>query len=159
MNSVRGELTSLAAKSEEAVAHHDLVIAANASRRQWWRNAALFPALLAAVLPKCPLCLMAYTGLLGAAGISPSLYQRWFLPLSIGFSAIALYMLARGARQRRGYSPLFLGFIAVAALLAGKFYFDHFLITYGGASLLLAAFLWNSWPKRKADAQAQCECH
>lgn len=101
---------------------------------------------------------MAYTGLLGTVGVGPALYTRWLLPLSIGFSAAALYMLSRDARRRRGYRPFFLGLVAVVGILSGKFSFDSRLLIYTGTALLLAASVWNSWPKRKTAERIHCDC-
>src|SRR5689334_10059242 len=82
-------------------------------RRHWRLNVALLPALLIAALPKCPLCLLAYAGVVGSIGLDPILYRAWLLPLTLVFAAAALMMLAYRAPRRHGYRPLLLGVVAV----------------------------------------------
>jgi hypothetical protein len=43
-----------------------------------------------------------------------------------------------------------MGLIAAAVILIGKFYFDAAQATYVGVGLLIAASIWNSWPRRAA---------
>ena len=127
-------------------------------RRHWRLNVALLPALLAAALPKCPLCLLAYAGVAGSVGLDPILYRAWLLPLTLTFAAVALMMLAYRAPRRRGYRPLLLGAVAVAMIVAGKFILDFLPLLVAGMVLLLAASVWNSWPKKEKAARAGCHC-
>lgn len=127
-------------------------------RRHWRLNLALVPALLIAALPKCPLCLLAYAGVLGSLGLDPILYRAWLLPVTLAFAAAALVMLAYGAPRRRGYRPLLLGALAVAMIVAGKFSFESVPLLVAGMALLLAASVWNSWPKKEKAAQPGCHC-
>jgi hypothetical protein len=127
-------------------------------RRHWRLNAALLPALLIAALPKCPLCLLAYAGVVGSLGLDPILYRAWLLPLTLAFAAAALIMLAYRAPRRRGYGPLLLGAAAVAMIVAGKFLLDFLPLLVAGMLLLLAASVWNSWPKKEKAARAGCRC-
>jgi hypothetical protein len=75
----------------------------------------------------------------------------YLLPLTIFFLLVAVGMLAYKARQRRGFTPLFLGMAAAAAIVSGKFYLDNDYIGYAGASLLVAASVWNAWPRKGAN--------
>ncbi|MGB7924804.1 MAG: hypothetical protein WCF57_16295 [Pyrinomonadaceae bacterium] len=129
-----------------------------AAVRGWRLNLALVPALVMAVLPKCPFCLLAYAGVLGTLGFDPVLYRSWLLPLTAIFSGTAVGMLAYRARRRRGYGPFFLGLLAVSIILTGKFHFDYMPATYLGVGLLLSASVWNSWPKRDVPESARCHC-
>lgn len=124
--------------------------------RSWRLNLALAPALIMAALPKCPFCLLAYAGVLGTLGLDPLLYRAWFLPLALAFSTATLVVLALRAQRRHGYGPFFVGFTAVIIILAGKFYFDFMPMLYTGMFLLLAASIWNSWPKKEKAAQVDC---
>lgn len=100
-------------------------------------NVGIVPALFAAALPKCPLCLAAYFSLFGTFGISPLLYSRWILPAAAVFSAAALVFLYLQAKRRRRYELFLLGLPAPFIILAGKFYFESAWLVYAGAALLL----------------------
>jgi mercuric ion transport protein len=127
-------------------------------RRQWRLNVALVPALLIAALPKCPLCLLAYAGVLGSLGLDPILYRAWLLPTTLAFAAAALAMLWYRAPRRRGYRPLMLGVAAVTIIITGKFIFDLVPLLIVGMVLLLVASVWNSYPKKEQAAHAGCHC-
>ncbi|MFL6214783.1 MAG: hypothetical protein ACJ74J_12935 [Blastocatellia bacterium] len=127
-------------------------------RRPWRLNVALVPTLLLAALPKCPLCLVAYAGVLGSLGFDPILYRAWLLPVTLAFAATALMMLAYRAPRRQGYRPLLLGVVAVAMIVAGKFILDFLPLLVAGMVVLLAASVWNSWPKKEQAAQVGCHC-
>jgi hypothetical protein len=127
-------------------------------RRRWRLNIALLPALLIAALPKCPLCLLAYAGVVGSVGLDPILYRAWLLPLTLMFAATALIMLAYRAPRRHGYRPLLLGVAAVAMIIAGKFILDFLPLLVVGMVLLLVASVWNSWPQKEKTANDSCHC-
>lgn len=114
----------------------------------------LLPAIGAAVMPKlvCPACWPAYAGILSAVGLGFINYSPYLLPLTAVFLAAVLVSLAWRAKTRRGYAPLLLGSVAAAIVLIGKFYFDSDNTTYAGVALLVAASLWNTWPRRQVIA-------
>jgi len=74
----------------------------------------------------------------------------------VHFSALTTAALGFRASQRRGYGPLLLGVIAAAMILAGKFYFDVTQPVYPGVGLLIAASIWNGWPRRAIPACSEC---
>jgi hypothetical protein len=120
--------------------------------------AALLPAIGAAALPKltCPACWPAYAGVLSAFGLGFVDYTPYLLPLTLGFLAVTLATLAWRAGSRRGYRPLALGALGAAVTLIGKFAFDSDAALWGGVALLVAASLWNSWPRRQAGDCPAC---
>jgi len=127
----------------------------------WRLNMAVFPSLGLALMPKlaCPACWPAYAGLLGSLGLGFLIKAEWLLPLTAAFLVIAVSALAYGAKRRRGYGPFLLGLAAGAAVLFGKFTFDSDPAMYAGIALLMAASLWNTWPRRagaSADACPAC---
>lgn len=67
---------------------------------------------------------------------------------------IALFFLAFRASRRRGFGPFFGGLVAAAVLLVGKFVFDSDAAMYTGVGGLMAASLWNSWPRKDAEGNA-----
>jgi hypothetical protein len=123
---------------------------------RWWLNAAIVPVLAAAALPKCPMCLIAYVGVLSSVGLGSSLasawYRAWLPPLTIIFLLLAVAVLAWRARARHGYRPLLLGLTAALAILMGKFYFESLTIIYFGGISMVGASLWNSWPSKRIAA-------
>jgi len=123
-----------------------------------WRNSmAVLPGMGVALLPKlsCPACWPAYAGLVSAMGLGFLIEAKYLLGLTLAFLAIAVGALAAGARTRRGYGPLVLGMAASALLVAGKFAWDWTAMYWTGMGLLLAASLWNSWP-RPAFSPSAC---
>lgn len=119
---------------------------------RWRLNGVSLPAVGVALLPKlaCPACWPAYAGLLSSLGIGFFDYTPYLLPLTAVFLLIAVAALAYRARQRRGYKPFLMGLLAGAILLIGKFYFDSDAAMYTGLSLLVAASLWNTWPRSQS---------
>ncbi len=120
---------------------------------------ALLPSIGTALAPKlvCPACWPAYAGLLSALGLGFINYSPYLLPLTLVFLVAVLATLAWRAGTRRGFAPLALGALATAIILAGKFRFDSDAATYTGVALLVAASLWNSWPRRNRAASCS-EC-
>ncbi len=112
--------------------------------------AGLLPAVGAALLPKltCPVCWPAYAALLSALGVGFIDYTPYLLPLTLLFLMVTIAILAW--RPRRGYAPLALGLTASAMLLVGKFSFDSDTAVYTGVALLVAASVWNAWPRKAA---------
>ena len=116
------------------------------------------PGIGVALLPKlaCPACWPAYSALLAALGLGWLLEETWLLPLTAGLLAIAIGSLGYRAGARRGYRPFVLGSLAGLLVLVGKFAFDNVPVTYAGASLLVAASIWNAWPVRSNRPCARC---
>lgn len=131
----------------------------NAGSNAGWKSAGLWgPALGIAFLPKliCPACWPAYAALVSAAGVPFLLETTFLLPITFVALALVIGLLAWRARDRRGYWPLLLGIASSAVVLIGKFGFDSNPAAYAGATALLAACVWNSWPKRPALESAAC---
>ena len=82
----------------------------------------------------------------------------WLLPITALALLLALGGLAFRARRRRGFGPLALGAIATAAILLGKFTLELNAAVYAGTALLVAASVWNSWPKKQVAACDDCGC-
>lgn len=110
------------------------------------------PGILLSVLPfgGCPACWPLYGGVLSALGLSFLLSSRYLLPLTAGVLALALCALLYRARTRRGYAPFAIGLLAVGLILGGKFAWSSNPLAYSGVALLVAASVWNSWPRKTA---------
>jgi hypothetical protein len=132
---------------------------ASRSSAHWGSGFAILPAIGAAFLPKvaCPACWPAYAGFLGALGLGFLMDTAVLLPLTAVFLGLALGALAFRARRRRGYRPLALGTVAAAIVMIGKFGFESDSAMYAGLGLLVAASLWNSWPRPRKAACPACK--
>jgi mercuric ion transport protein len=124
----------------------------------WKRILAVSPGVGVSLLPKlmCPMCWPAYAGIVSALGLGFLISTKYLLPLTVAFLAITATALGFRASRRRGYGPFWLGLVAAAVILTGKFYFDARAATYTGVALLVAASVWNSWPRRAAVVPSCC---
>lgn len=122
----------------------------------WRSSLAALPGIGAALLPVgvCPACWPAYAGLLSTLGLGFLLNTTYLLPVTALFLLIALGALAFRAGTRRGYGPFVAGLAASTAVLIGKFSIASNAAMYGGIVLLIAASLWNAWPRRAADVES-----
>jgi mercuric ion transport protein len=119
-------------------------------------NTAMLPTVGVALLPKltCPACWPAYAGLLSSLGISFVDYTPYLVPFTLIFLGISLSTMVYRAKSRHGYGPLLLGLLAGAVLMVGKFAYNSDAAIYTGLVILVAASLWNTWPKTQ---MANCE--
>ena len=122
------------------------------------QTVAALPGIGISLLPKlmCPACWPAYAGIVSALGLGFLISAKYLLPLTVGFLAITALALGYHASRRHGFGPLWLGLVAAAVILTGKFYFDMTQATYTGVGILVAASVWNSWPRRAAAAPSCC---
>src|ERR1044072_2360401 len=133
-------------------------IAAINSRRPRFSSGGFICALLMAVLPKCPLCLMAYAGVIGIFGIDPFLYRLWILPITAALAVFTLAVLFFQARRNSRYPAFCVSLLAIVSLLLGKFYLSSDPIFYAALFLLLASAVWVSIPKRALKENSRCLC-
>lgn len=140
-----------------------LVKAVPASEQRTARNgfslAAMLPAIGAAALPKltCPACWPAYAGMMSALGLGFIDYTPYLLPLTGVFLALTLASLGWRAGSRRGYGPLAMGAASTALVLIGRFVYESEGALWAGVAALVAASVWNSWPRRTAGNCPACE--
>ena len=100
----------------------------------------LLPAVALVLLPKCPLCLMAWFGGLGSLGVISWLNGLWGAPLAVGLLIVTDSALVLRAWRSRDWVPLLVGLLGSGALLAGKLLADAPLLLYGGLGLLVLAW-------------------
>src|SRR5262245_36622194 len=115
----------------------------------WNRTLAVLPGIGVSLLPKliCPMCWPAYAAVVSAVGMGFLISTTYLLPLTVVFLSITAVALGFRASQRRGYGPFRLGLIASTVILTGKFYLDSVHAGYAGVGFLIAASIWNSWPR------------
>lgn len=124
----------------------------------WKRSLAVVPGIGVAVLPKlaCPMCLPAYAGLLTTMGLGFLISSRYLFVVTAVFLFTSIGALAFRAKRRRGYGPALAGIAAGFVILFGKFSLESNTLMYAGLGLLVAASIWNSWPRRPADSCPRC---
>lgn len=118
----------------------------------WKSFGAVLPGVGASLLPKltCPMCWPAYAGLLTSLGLGFLMSERYLFGVTTVFLSMSVGALAFRHRERRGIAPAVLGLIGAAVVLVGKFRFESMTAMYAGLTVLIAASLWNSWPRRSA---------
>lgn len=124
------------------------------------RTLVAVPGVGISLLPKliCPACWPAYAGIVSALGLGFLISAKYLLPLTVAFLAISALALGFRASRRHGYGPFWMGVAAAAVILTGKFYFDAAQATYAGVVLLVAASVWNSWPRRAVTTPLCSAC-
>lgn len=134
--------------------------AAKAGPHGWSRMLATLPGVGTAMLPVvgCPVCWTASAGILGSFGAGVLLQATYLLPITVGFLALALFALAYHANARRGFWPLLLGSVSVAAVLLFKFVYMLDPFVYAGLFGLVVATLWNAWPLSEPVSAACQKC-
>jgi len=111
----------------------------------------MIPAAAVSLMPalSCPVCWPAYASLLGSLGLGFMIDSAYLMPITVLALLVAVGMMATKASQRHGYGPLILGVVAASVIVVGKFWLELDLVLYGGVTLLVAASVWNAWPRKK----------
>lgn len=115
------------------------------------------PALGTSLLPNlaCPACWPAYASLLSAVGLTFLAESKYLFWVNASALFVGLVVLSRRVRVR-GYRPLALGVMATALILFGKFEFRSNTITWLGAAIYVAAFVWSSAYTKSAPPCPKC---
>ena len=126
---------------------------------RWKQGLAALSSVGISLLPKlaCPACWPAYGGLLTSVGLGFLISVAYLLPLTVAFLVLALGAMVFGAKERHGYGPFLLGIASAGGVLLGKFVWESNPTMYGAVGLLVAASLWNTWPRRNTPGhEATC---
>lgn len=120
------------------------------------RNLAALPGVGAALLPNvtCPACWPVYAGILSSAGLGFLMIGPYFYLIVGAALSVSLFGLFHRAKSRRGYGPLFAGLAASIAILVSKAVGAGNWLMYVSAGFLVAASIWNNWPKRKSQRES-----
>lgn len=115
------------------------------------RGLPALPGIGASLLPKltCPVCWPAYAGLLSSVGLGFLMSARYLFAFMTGLLLMSVGALAFRASERHGYGPSVFGLVASAIVLLGKFSLESRVTVYTGLGLLIAASIWNSWPRQQ----------
>jgi mercuric ion transport protein len=116
----------------------------------WKQTLVAVPGIGMSLMPKlvCPACWPAYASIVSSLGLGFLVGTTYLLPLTAGLLAMTATTLALRARNRRGYGPAWAGSLGAILILLGKFQLGSVVTTSTGICLLLAAAIWNAWPRR-----------
>jgi chromate transport protein ChrA len=127
------------------------------------------PAVALVLLPKCPMCLMAWFGLMGAFDLSPWVTRLWGMPLSLALLGIAMAVLLMRARRCHDWRAAALGLAGSIFIFSGKFLLETPVLLYGGLIILALATRWSgrlrpnqgrlSQPGLPTLPMSECACH
>ncbi len=138
------------------------VVTNNRSKKtgNWRSSLVALPGIGIAILPVgvCPACWPAYAGILGSLGFGFLLDTTYLFFLTAVFLLVALGSIAFRARARRGYGPFTVGLLASVIVVLGKFVFGSNTALYGGIVMLVAASIWNAWPRKTPSRCCASAC-
>jgi hypothetical protein len=112
----------------------------------------LVPSAALALVPKCPLCWMAYAGITAAFGLTPLAARELALlslTVAVGVAVGAILLRSAKIRDKGVLWPLGIG--AALAVLGGHEYISP-AFAYVGLLAMLAAAVWSAWPRTLAGA-------
>ncbi len=90
-------------------------------------------------------------------GLTFLLKTTYLLPLMVGALFVAVIGLGFRAGQRHGYGPLAVGVCSAVLLMVGRFAFVSDVMMYCGGGLLIAASVWNSWPRKRTTSVVELQ--
>src|SRR3954468_23113626 len=104
---------------------------------------AALPTIAAALLPKCPLCLVAIAS---SVGLELPLLAPALLPLMVILLAISLTLIFRASRRCGHFGGSVLASVAVPLLIAQRVFAMPAFVAHGSVLLLVAAAIWTALP-------------
>lgn len=112
--------------------------------REWKLAGVSLPAVLLALLPKCPLCLGAYFTAFGLGGLQFLAARAWTIPAAALLLLLHLALVYRRTRRTGNALALLLSLVGAGILLAGIAAATPPPIAFAGAALIVAAALASS---------------
>jgi hypothetical protein len=100
----------------------------------------MLPAVGLALLPKCPLCWMAYLGLVTGVTVAPTI--QWGI-LTLLAAALITLLTVLVRRRALGGWPLAAALLGGAIMLVGRLGCDSPVAVYVGLGILTMALIWN----------------
>lgn len=113
-------------------------------------------AMPAAVLPllpsaTCPLCIAGYASTLSALGLGFLVTERTLRPLILVLVGVCVLSAAWSAYRRRRWGSVTVAVVGAAAVVAGRIIWEVPVVLYAGATLLVIASFWGTWPGRRVQ--------
>jgi len=110
--------------------------------------------ILAAAIPKCPLCWLV---LMSTLGIGPVIGSQWLRPIMIFLLLLSTGGLFLRARRLSAYGPFITGLTAAITMYVCKFVLNYDAGVYLSGVTLVIAAVWNV-TKRPRNDDVQCQC-
>ena len=114
-------------------------------KRFQYSRATWLPALLVAILPKCPFCIMAYSGAItlcsGTTMYPNSAGSSAYL--AIGLALAVLFSILANFKGKKTYVALGISSFAVLLIVSSQFYYISSTQYYIGTGLLLFGIWYN----------------
>jgi hypothetical protein len=114
----------------------------------------LVPSAALALVPKCPLCWMAYAGITAAFGLTPLAARTLALlslTVAVGVASGAILLRAAKIRDKGVLWPLGIG--AALSVLGSHEYLSP-AFAYVGLLAMLAAAVWSAWPRALSEVNS-----
>jgi len=115
----------------------------SAAKQSNW--ASWLPGILIAILPKCPFCLMAYSGAVTLCS-GNTLYPNaggYSAYITVGLSLFILIIIYLNYKGKRTFHSLLITLSGVVLLLISQFIYINSYLYYGGVALLLFGIWYN----------------
>jgi len=109
-------------------------------------------AIFSALMPKCPLCVMA---IIGALGLELPRVAAWMTPLTIVLLSLCLALIASVARAKRRWMPLAVAIVAAVVVIAGRVALQSNVVARSGCVVLVGASIWSGRSTKKCTS---CVC-
>jgi len=119
--------------------------ASGCHKRFQYSRASWLPALLVAILPKCPFCIMAYSGAITLCS-GTTMYPNSGGPsayLAIGLAILVLISILINFKGKKTWIALGISSIAILLIVSSQFYFISSTQYYIGTGLLLFGIWYN----------------
>jgi hypothetical protein len=88
-----------------------------------------------ALLPKCPMCVAAYAGILATCGIGLATVLEWSGRILLVAGGVVLWQLWQTARESGRMLPWWLGLGGFAALVGSRFWVDSDALQWTGLAV------------------------
>jgi protein SCO1 len=117
---------------------------ASRPRREWTVPAVSLPAILLALLPKCPLCLGAYLTAMGLGGLQVWANRAWTIPLAVVLLLLHVWLSYQRWRRTANVLAIGLSLTGAATLLGSMTASPPPPVAFAGAALLVAGAMFGS---------------
>jgi protein SCO1 len=119
-------------------------------RREWVLSMVSLPAIVLALLPKCPLCIGAYLTAMGLGGLQVLANRLWTIPIAVVLLSLHVWLVYKRWRQTANAMAMGLSLTGAAILLASVTAASPSPVAFAGAVLLAVAAIVGSRTQARA---------